>query len=250
MGVVFLGFEPGLRRNVAVKMLAPELAAVPLARARFAREARSAAAIHHDNVIGIYAVREAAGLSYLGMEFVDGGDLEGRLEKDGQLAIPEAIRIARQLAAGLAAAHDQHIVHRDIKPANIMLANPDGKVKLSDFGLARSTEDPSLTAAGALVGSPLYMSPEQVRGQDLDGRSDLFSLGSVLYAVLTGKPPFIGRHVAAVLHNVCSIAPPSPHAIRPDVPVALSDAVMRLLGKELDERFQTAAEFAAALPPG
>ncbi len=250
MGIVFLGFEPGLRRNVAVKMLAPELAAVPVARERFAREARSAAAIRHDNVVGIYAVREAAGLSYLGMEFVDGGDLEGRLEKDRQLAIPDAIRLARQLAAGLAAAHAQHITHRDIKPANIMLANPDGKVKLSDFGLARSTEDPSLTTAGALVGSPLYMSPEQVRGQDLDGRSDLFSLGSVLYAVLTGKPPFIGRHVAAVLHNVCSTAPPPPHAIRPDVPVALSDAVMRLLGKELDERFQSAAEFAAALPPG
>jgi HD-like signal output (HDOD) protein len=250
MGVVFLGFEPGLRRSVAVKMLAPEMAAVPIARQRFAREARSAAAIRHENVVGIYAVREAAGLSYLGMEFVDGGDLEGRLERDKQLPVAEVIRLARQMAAGLGAAHDQHIVHRDIKPANIMLANPDGKVKLSDFGLARSAEDPSLTTAGALVGSPLYMSPEQVRGQELDGRSDLFSLGSVLYSALIGKPPFLGRHVAAVLHNVCELKPPPPHAIRPEVPAALSAAVMRLLEKEREDRCQTAAEFAAALPPG
>lgn len=248
MGVVFLGFEPGLRRNVAVKMLAPELAAVPVARERFAREARSAAAIRHENVVGVYAVREAAGLSYLGMEFVDGGDLEGRLEKEKQLAIPEMIRIARQMAAGLTAAHAQGIVHRDIKPANIMLANPDGRVKLSDFGLARSAEDPSLTSAGALVGSPLYMSPEQVRGQDLDSRSDLFSLGSVLYSTLVGKPPFIGRHVAAVLNNVCEVNPPPPHAIRPDVPRPVSDSVMKLLEKEPAARFQSAAEFAAALP--
>lgn len=250
MGVVFLGFEPGLRRNVAVKMLSPELAATPIARQRFAREARSAAAIRHENVVGIYAVREAAGLSYLGMEFVDGGDLEGRLERDKRLPVADAVRIARQLAGGLAAAHDQHIVHRDIKPANIMLAAPHGTVKLSDFGLARSAEDPSLTTAGALVGSPLYMSPEQVRGQELDGRSDLFSMGSVLYSGLVGKPPFMGRHVAAVLNNVCTLVPPPPHVIRPEVPEPLSDAVMRLLEKEAEDRFQTAAEFAAALPPG
>ena len=248
MGVVFLGFEPGLRRSVAVKMLASELAATPIARQRFAREARSAAAIRHENVVGIYTVREAAGLSYLGMEFVEGGDLDGRLEKEKQLPVADTFRIARQLAAGLSAAHDQHIVHRDIKPANIMLANPHGTVKLSDFGLARSAEDPSLTTAGALVGSPLYMSPEQVRGQSLDGRSDLFSMGSVLYAALIGKPPFLGRHIAAVLNNVCTLAPPPPHAIRPEVPAAFSDAIMRLLEKELEDRFQTAAEFAAALP--
>ncbi len=203
MGVVLKAFDPKLRRVVAIKLLAPHLAANAAARARFLREARAAAAVAHEHVVTIHAVEESsAGTPYIVMQFIPGKSLQDRIDQSGSLELREALRIGMQTAAGLAAAHAQGLIHRDIKPANILLENGIERVKLADFGLARASDDASLTRSGVITGSPQFMSPEQARGEAVDFRSDLFGLGCVLYAMCAGHPPFradaVGRAQAGL----------------------------------------------------
>ncbi len=193
MGVVLRGYDPALDRHCAIKVLAPELATSAAARNRFAREARSAAAVVHDHVIPILNVDHERGLPYFVMPVVEGTSLEQRVGDTGPLELKEILRIGMQIASGLAAAHAQGLVHRDVKPANILLENGVERVMITDFGLARAADDANMTQSGVIAGTPQYMSPEQARGNDVDHRSDLFSLGSVLYFMGTGRSPFRAR---------------------------------------------------------
>ncbi len=250
MGRVYLGYEPSLDRLIAIKMLAPKLAAAEVHRRRFVREAKVAAAIRHENVVAIYSVREAGGVSYLVMEYVDGGSLQDQLDAQGPLPVSKMIRIAREVAAGLAAAHAQGIVHRDIKPANILLDRKTGRAKITDFGLARVIDDVTVSREGGLVGTPLFMAPELIQGQSATTRSDLFSLGSVLYTLGAGKPPFPGDQIPVVLRAVCEKEPARLRDIRPDLPDWLDRMVLRLLRKDPAARFQSADEVVAMIPKG
>src|SRR5262245_40170985 len=248
MGVVLKGFDPKLRRVVAIKVLAPHLAANAAARERFIREARAAAAVAHEHVVTIHAVEESpSGTPYLVMQYVGGRSLQERLDQSGPLELKEILRIGMQTAAGLAAAHKQGLVHRDIKPANILLENGVERVKLADFGLARAADDASLTRSGVITGSPQFMSPEQARGETADQRSDLFGLGCVMYAMCAGHPPFRASTPLAVLKRVCDDAPRSLREVNPDVPDWLEAIVFKLLAKDPAERFESAAEVSELL---
>ncbi|HEY2883340.1 MAG TPA: protein kinase, partial [Pirellulales bacterium] len=190
MGVVLKALDPALNRFVAIKVLAPQLATSGAARQRFAREARAAASVVHENVVAIHAVADGGALPYFVMPYLRGASLQKRLDAHGPLGVSEILRVAMQIASGLAAAHAQGLVHRDIKPANILLEDGVERLKITDFGLARAADDASLTRTGVIAGTPQFMSPEQARGEFIDHRSDLFSMGSVMYAMSTGRPPF------------------------------------------------------------
>jgi serine/threonine protein kinase len=245
-GVVLKARDPKLARIVAIKVLAPHLAASGTACQRFRREALSAAAVAHEHVITIFAVDDDP-LPYLVMQFVAGQSLQDKLDREGPLGIKEALRIGMQTAAGLAAAHKQGLVHRDIKPANILLENGIERVKLTDFGLARAADDASLTRSGTIAGTPQYMSPEQARGETVDARSDLFSLGTVLYAMLTGRSPFRADSTLAVLKRVCDDPPRPIREVNPDVPEWLAALIDRLLAKAPADRPASAQEVADLL---
>jgi hypothetical protein len=256
-GVVVRAFDERLQRVVAVKVMAPALAATSPSRRRFLREARSAAAVRHDNVVAIHAVEEQP-LPYLVMEYVDGETLQQRIDRLGPLDVPAVLRIGRQIASGLAAAHKQGLVHRDIKPANILLEHGVDRVKISDFGLARAADDASLSQSGFIAGTPLYMAPEQACGEALDPRTDLFSLGSVLYVMATGRPPFRAPTTLAVLKRVAEDTPRPIREIIPEVPEWLCALIVRLHAKKPEDRFASAQEVADLLagfrtgpqPPG
>ena len=218
MGIVLKAFDAALDRMVALKVLSPPLAASGAARRRFAREARAAAAVVHEHVVAIHAVDSWRGLPYLVMQYVRGRSLQDRIDQDGPLEIEEVLRIGMQAASGLAAAHALGLVHRDVKPANILLENGVERVKLTDFGLARAADDASLTESGVLAGTPQYMAPEQAHGDGVDHRADLFSLGSVLYAMCAGRPPFRAETTVAVLRRVCDEMPRPLRELNPDVP--------------------------------
>ena len=247
MGVVLKAFDPALHRVVAVKVLAPQLATSASARKRFLREARAAASVVHEHVVTIHAVDEAGGLPYLVMQYVAGRSLQERIDADGPLGLIEILRIGMQAASGLAAAHAQGLVHRDVKPANILLENGVERVKLTDFGLARAADDASLTQSGVVAGTPQYMAPEQARGEPVDHRADLFSLGSVLYAMCTGRPPFRAETTVAVLRRVCDETPRPVREINPEVPEWLAALIAGLHAKDPADRPQTAAEVAELL---
>jgi eukaryotic-like serine/threonine-protein kinase len=249
MGMVLRAFDQCLQRPVAIKVLDPRVAKDETARQRFCREARAAAAITHEHVVAIHQVEheEAKDLPYLVMQYVPGTSLQDRLDREGALPLAEILRIGAQTAAGLAAAHGQGLIHRDIKPANILLEEGTGRVRLTDFGLARAAEDVKLTQTGFVAGTPLYMAPEQARGEALDHRADLFSLGSVLYAMATGRPPFEGSTPFVVLRAVTEQDPRPIHEINPAVPDWLVDAIERLHEKHPDDRYQSAVDVAALL---
>ncbi len=247
MGVVLKAFDAALNRYVAIKILAPHLGTSGAAIRRFSREGKAAAAVVHDNVIEIYGVSEAAGLPYLVMPYVRGPSLQRRLDDEGPLAVVEILRVAMQAAAGLAAAHAQGLVHRDVKPANILLADGIERVKLTDFGLARAADDASLTRTGVIAGTPQYMSPEQARGEPVDPRSDLFSLGSVLYAMSTGRPPFRAETSYGVLRRITDEEPRPIREINPDIPDWLCGIVGKLMAKRPADRFESAHEVAGLL---
>jgi hypothetical protein len=246
MGIVLRAFDDKLHRVVAIKVLGPQLAASGPARKRFLREARAAAAVRDDHVIDIHAVDDSP-VPYLVMECVDGPTLQAKLDKAGPLGLREILRIGYQVASGLAAAHAHGLVHRDIKPANILLENGVERVKITDFGLARASDDASVTQSGVVAGTPLYMSPEQAEGQVVDHRSDLFSLGSVLYALCTGRAPFRASTTLAVLKRVCEDTPRPISEVNPEVPDWLVDLIGKLHAKRPADRFQSAAEVAALL---
>jgi sugar lactone lactonase YvrE len=246
MGVVLKALDEKLHRVVAIKVMAPQLATNATDRKRFSREAQ-AAAVSHDHVVTLHGVDEANGLPYIVMHYVAGVSLQQRLDRTGPLGVKEILRIGMQTAAGLAAAHAQGLVHRDIKPANILLENGVERVKITDFGLARVAEDASLSQSGVVAGTPQYMAPEQARGEALDHRADLFSLGSVLYAMCTGRPPFRAGTAVAVLKCVCENTPRPIREINPEIPDWLCEIIGKLLTKEPAARFQSAAEVAEVL---
>ncbi|OWK45593.1 serine/threonine-protein kinase [Fimbriiglobus ruber] len=249
-GIVFRAFDDVLHRVVAVKVLAPHVAATSPARKRFLREARWSAAVRHENVVQVYEVGEQP-LPYLVMEFIPGESLQALLDRTGPLEVSEVVQIGRQVAAGLAAAHAQGIVHRDIKPANILIeSGPNRHVKITDFGLARSADDASLTQSGIIAGTPMFMSPEQAHGSPIDHRADLFSLGSVLYAMCTGRPPFRAAGTLAILKRVTEDAPRPIRDVIPEVPSWLCDIVARLHAKNPADRLATAREVVDLLARG
>jgi serine/threonine protein kinase len=249
MGIVLKAFDPSLNRVVAIKVLAPQLAASGAARRRFSREAKAAAAVVHDHVVAIHAVDTDPknGLPYLVMPCIDGRSLQDRIDRDGPLRTEEVLRIGMQTALGLAAAHAQGLVHRDIKPSNILLENGVERVKITDFGLARAIDDGSQSQSGVVAGTPQYMSPEQARGESADHRADLFSLGSVLYAMCAGHSPFRARTTMGVLRRVCDESPRPLYEINPEVPEALEAVIERLHAKDPALRYQSASEVADVL---
>ena len=247
MGLVLKAHDPKLNRIVAIKTLASELAANPTARKRFLREAQAAAAVSHPHVVTIHAVDEAGNTPYLVMECIDGVTLQEKIDRVGTLELREILRIGAQTAAGLAAAHAQGLIHRDVKPGNILLENSVERVRVSDFGLARAADDVGMTRTGEVAGTPQHMSPEQAQGQPLDQRSDLFSLGSVLYAMCTGRSPFRADTALATMRRVCDDTPRPIREVNQDIPEGLAAIIDRLLAKDPDDRFQTAQEVADLL---
>lgn len=247
MGVVLRARDTKLERIVAIKVLAAPLAASGTARQRFVREARAAAAVRDDHVVGIHAVEDQGPVPYLVMEYIDGVNLETLLRRGGPLEVKEILRIGIQVASGLAAAHKHGLVHRDIKPANILLENGVQRVKLTDFGLARAGDDASLTQSGLIAGTPLYMSPEQAAGEPVDHRADLFSLGSVLHELCTGRPAFRAPNTVAVIRRVCDDTPRAIREVNPDIPEALCRLIERLHAKRPADRPASAGQVADRL---
>ncbi len=246
-GIVAKAFDEKLHRVVAIKLMNPGLATTSPPRKRFLREARTAAAVTHENLVAIHAVEEEP-IPYLVMEYVPGQTLQQRMNAQGPLELKELLRIGQQVAAGLAAAHATNLIHRDIKPANILLTGgPNERAKISDFGLARAVDDASMTSSGMIAGTPLYMAPEQARGEPLDHRADLFSLGSVLYQMASGRPPFRAANTIAVLKRVCEDTPRPLADVIPEIPGWLDTIIFKLLEKNRDDRYQTAQEVADLL---
>jgi serine/threonine protein kinase len=246
-GTVLKAFDEKLHRMVAIKVMSIELASTSPARKRFLREARASAAIRHEHVVAIYAVEEQP-IPYLVMEYIPGKTLADALVGEGPLELSDSLRLGQQIASGLAAAHSQGLIHRDIKPANILLEEGiQWKVKITDFGLARAADDASVTQSGTIAGTPMYMSPEQAHGSNIDQRSDLFSFGSVLYQMVSGRPPFRASSTLAVLKRVTEDTPRPIQEIIPEVPDWLCTIVLRLHQKKADDRYQTASEVADLL---
>jgi serine/threonine protein kinase/DNA-directed RNA polymerase subunit RPC12/RpoP len=236
MGIVYQAEDSLLKRKVALKAILPAFGANEQIHKRFLREARALAQLDHENVVRLYEVNEDRGVPYIAMEFLSGATLEARL-RDGLLPLAEALRISREIAEGLAAAHKQNLIHRDIKPANVFLAGEAGQVKILDFGLARAdAEESRLTASGAILGTPAYMSPEQSRGEQVDYRCDLFSLGVVLYRVCTGHEPFRGPDAVSTMLAITTETPIAPQVKNFEVSPDLSDLIMKLLDKQPAKR--------------
>src|SRR5262249_29408326 len=252
MGAVFQAEDPSLRRIVALKVMRPDVAADPTARARFLREARATAAVEHDHIVHIFQVNEENGIPYLTMPLLRGESLSARLKAaGGPLPVFEAVRIARETAEGLAAAHEKGLIHRDVKPSNVWLEGSRRRVKILDFGLVREMAadagDSTLTKVGSMIGTPAYMSPEQARNDPVDGRSDLFSLGVLLYQMVTGRLPFRTGSTVAILTSVAIDTPSAPVLINPLVPTALNDLITELLNKRSEDRPASAAVVAPRL---
>ncbi|MEP3481154.1 MAG: serine/threonine-protein kinase [Fuerstiella sp.] len=249
MGVVLKALDPSLDRMVAIKILAPHLATSGAARQRFAREAKAAAAVLHPNVVAIHGVSDGGttGLPYLVMPYVRGATLQTRIDRNGGLSLTEILQVAVQVADGLAAAHQQGLVHRDIKPANIMLEDGVERVSITDFGLARTVDDATLTQSGVIAGTPQYMSPEQARGDSVDARSDLFSLGSLIYVMSAGHAPFRAETAYGILRRITDEAARPIREVRPDFPSWLAVLIDRLHAKFVSDRFQSATEVADVL---
>lgn len=255
MGTVYLAEDTRLGREVAIKTLRPELAIHPQAKERFLREARTAARLDHDHIIPIYSVGEADGTPFLAMPLLKGEPLDALIRRTaGPLPVSVVVRIAREAASGLAAAHERGLIHRDIKPGNIWLEAPTGRVKILDFGLAKAADagseadsETNLTASGAIVGTPAYMAPEQASGHAVDGRADLFSLGCVLYELLSGKRAFSGPNTMSILMSLANHTPAAPDTLSTDCPAGLSRLVMQLLEKNPVYRPASAAAVIQAL---
>jgi serine/threonine-protein kinase len=247
MGVVYLAREVALERLVAIKLLPPDLAAQPALRDRFIREARTAAQLSQPNIVSIHAVDEIKGFVFFVMSYIDGETLGERVRGRGPLSAAECGRILREIAWALAYAHGQGVIHRDLKPDNIILERATGRAVLTDFGIARRLTTTGLTAGGELIGTPEYMSPEQATGDELDGRSDLYSLGIVGFYALSGRLPFEGGTIPTILIKQATEVVPPVTQFAPATPRALTQAVARCLQKDPDDRFPDAKGFADAL---
>lgn len=247
MGIVFKAYDTKLQRVVAIKSLTPMLAGNPTATKRFLREARAAAAISHEHVVTIFAVEESSVPPFLVMQCIIGKSLQQKIDQTGPLETAEILRIGTQIAEGLSAAHKQGLIHRDIKPANILLENGVERVTITDFGLARAADDVTMTQTGYVAGTPEYMSPEQAKGESLDMRSDLFSLGSVLYTLCAGRPAFRAESTVAVLRRVCDDEPRPLAEVNPSIPDVVVRIIEKLMAKRPEDRFQSATEVAEKL---
>ena len=247
MGVVFKATDPDLQRTVAIKFLAPDLSRNEDARERFLREARAVAAINHPAIVTIHAVNSSGTLPWLVMEFIAGESLEDRIARVGRLGWKETVRVGHQLASGLHAAHRQGILHRDIKPANVLIDASTKRVKLTDFGLARAADQPGLTQSGVIVGTPQYLAPEVVAEEAIDHRTDLFSLGSVLYRACSGRPAVEGNTVVGLIQRIASCDIRPVHETTDQVPLWLSRVIQRLHSRQPADRYQSAAELAKDL---
>ena len=257
MGQVYRARDPSLNRHVAVKVIAEAYAQNPSFRDRFRREARTLAALSHPNIATIYSVEEADGILALTMELVEGHNLSD-IVRPGGIATDRLLRYGIQIAEAIAAAHDRGITHRDLKPANVIVS-PDGRLKVLDFGLARlaavggpldaETSPPvsEITAEGHIVGTPSYMSPEQAEGKTLDSRSDIFTLGILLYELATGIRPFKGDSVLTILSSIVRDTPPAPMELNPSLPKALSRVIRRCLEKDPENRYQSAKDLRSDL---
>ncbi|MEM7479217.1 MAG: serine/threonine-protein kinase, partial [Planctomycetota bacterium] len=251
MGVVYKAWEKSLNRFVAIKMLLPHLSNDKTARARFLREARSAASVVHTNVIAIHAVSERPPVPYIVMEFVEGISLQQQLDCGGDISLKNIVRIGLQVAAALQAAHEKGVIHRDIKPGNILVNAKSNKVQIGDFGLAQASGNSRLTRSGMLLGTPDYVAPEMVGDPDsADQRADLFSLGAVLYALCSGESPFHSETILETLRRLSTEMPQPLDSKESNVPPWLSDVILRCLSKEPDQRFQSANEIKRVLRSG
>ncbi len=247
MGVVLRGTDEHLQRPLAIKLLSPMLASNGAARQRFLREAQSAASIVHPNIVPIYAVSIDGTIPYIVMPLISGGSLEQRLSKEGPLSITQVLSFGLQVAEGLVAAHQQGIVHRDIKPANLLLDEGGFRVMLTDFGLARALDDATLTASGMVAGTPQYMSPEQATGRNIDHRTDIYSLGAVLYALATGHPPITGSSTLDVLRKLSEQSPRPVAHWNETCPSWFQQLIDKLMARNVDARIATASEAAELL---
>ncbi len=247
MGIVFLARDAALERPVAIKLLPPMLALDAAHRARFVREARTAAALSHPNIVPIHAVEEHDDLAFFVMGFIDGETLATRVARNGPLRIAEAARITQDVAWALAHAHAHGVVHRDIKPDNILIERESGRAIVTDFGIARVDDDVASSGAGVIVGTPRYMSPEQSRGETVDARSDLYSLGAVAYLAVTGRAPIDGDSAMAILARKAIVAPAPLSTMRDGVPPKFASAIDRCLAKDAAARWDSAEAFAVAL---
>jgi serine/threonine protein kinase len=251
MGQVYKGYHPMLDRTVAIKVLPPALVESDEMRGRFLQEARIAAALRHPNIVQIHDFGQTDNLMYLIMEFVKGTSLKGRLDELNRagemMPVLQAVSIARQIAGALAYAHSQNAIHRDLKPANILL-DQKGQAILVDFGLAVLQGGSRFTEPGKVWGSPNYIAPEQLAEQPhIDHRSDIYSLGIVLYEMVTGRPPFKSDSVMETLWQQVNVPPPPPRDLAPELPSDLEVIILRTLAKDPDERYATAQILADAL---
>jgi beta-lactam-binding protein with PASTA domain/predicted Ser/Thr protein kinase len=246
MAEVYRGFDPVLSRTVAIKVLLPQFARDAGFVARFRREAQAAARLNQPNIVGVYDTGSDGDRQYIVMEFVEGRTLAEFLAGGRRLTPMQAVDMTQKIASALGSAHAQGIVHRDIKPGNVMVTR-DGLVKVMDFGIARMQTDITAPQTSSVIGTPTYLSPEQAQGQAVDARSDLYSLGCVLYELLAGRPPFTGDTPVAIAYKQVNEAPVPPSAHNPDVPPRLDAVVMKCLAKNPANRYQTAEEFSADL---
>jgi eukaryotic-like serine/threonine-protein kinase len=248
MGVVYKATDSVLERIVAVKTvnITLEREYAEKYEQRFYQEAKAAGGLNHPNIVTVHDVGKAGDVVFMAMEYIEGVELRTLIGEGRALRVPQAVSIAAQVAEGLAYAHQRGVVHRDIKPANIMVV-ANGPVKITDFGIARMRGSGDLTQTGTLLGSPKYMSPEQVIGKRADHRSDIFSLGVILYEMLCGAAPFNGENVTALMYQIVNFVPPAPSTLNPGVPELLDYVVAKMLAKPLEQRYQDAAELARDL---
>jgi tRNA A-37 threonylcarbamoyl transferase component Bud32 len=249
MGRVYLAHDEQLDRQIAIKVMNRRRARDPGARQRFLREGRAAAAVEHPHVLAIHAVGEDNGLPYIVMQLLDGTTLAAHRAATGPLPLAEVLRIGREIAEGLAAAHARRLIHRDIKPDNIFIEGPERRVRIIDFGLARVAEDDAakLTVEGAVVGTPAYMPPERIGDDSLDAQSDLFGLGVILYELLAGRLPFEGNSMVAMLASIARGTPVPLAEAAPETPAPVCDTVMRLMAHRKEDRPAGARAAAAEL---
>ena len=248
MGVVYKAFDPNIARTVAVKTIHGNLLSSEMGKEmleRFKTEAQAVGRLTHPNIVGIFDFDQDRGTPYFVMEYVEGKDLKNLIKQGSVFTTDEVIRVTTEILKGLSYTHNLNIVHRDIKPANIFITDK-GEVKIADFGIARM-DDSELTQVGSVLGTPSYMSPEQCIGAGVDARSDLFSVGTLLYEMLTGKKPFRGEQTNAIIHNVINLKPEPPSQVRKEVPSSFDQVIKKALAKNASQRYQTAAEFSADL---
>ncbi|MDH3287782.1 MAG: serine/threonine protein kinase [Betaproteobacteria bacterium] len=248
MGTVYRARDPMLNRTVAIKTVNMDLDRdeVEDYEARFYQEARAAGGLNHPNIVTIYDIGKSGTVAYMAMELLAGNELRSIMAQGKALRVGQAIDIAAQAAEGLGYAHDHDVVHRDIKPANLMIVH-DGLVKITDFGIARMRTSEVRTQTGVVLGSPRYMSPEQVVGKRAEPRSDIFSLGVILYEMVTGKPPFTGQDVSAIMFQILNFVPPPPSSVNRDAPEMLDFIIAKALAKSPGDRYASAREMASDL---